>query len=247
MSVLEIRAVEGLAEIGPGDPLGARIAAAIDLRDGDIVVVAQKVVSKAEGRLARLEEVTPGERAVALARALDKDPRLVELVLRETRRVIREERVLIVETHSGLVCANAGIDSSNAGPDADVILLPEDPDASARRLRGELRGSSGTRLGVLIADSFGRPWRIGQADVAIGCAGLSPVADMRGERDRDGRELLATEVAVADQIAAAADLAREKAAGLPAVVVRGLGRLVTEADGPGAAALQRDVEHDLFR
>lgn len=247
MSAVEIRAVEGLGEIGPGDPLGSRIADAADLRDGDVVVVAQKVVSKAEGRLAHLDGVTPGERAVSLARTLGKDPRLVELILHETRRVIREERVLIVETHSGLVCANAGIDSSNAGPDADVILLPEDPDASARRLRGELREASGARIGVLIADSFGRPWRVGQADVAIGCAGLSPVADSRGEPDRDGRELQATEIAVADQIAAAADLAREKAAGLPAVVVRGLGRLVTEADGPGAAALQRDREHDLFR
>ena len=155
--------------------------------------------------------------------------------------------MLIVETHSGLVCANAGIDSSNAGPGADVVLLPADPDASARRLRAELQAAAGVGLAVVVTDSFGRPWRVGQADVAIGCAGLGPLADERGGLDRDGRELEATEIAVADEVAAAADLARGKADGVPVVVVRGLAHRVTEEDGPGAVALQRAAGEDLFR
>ena len=242
-----IEPVAGLPEIGPGDPLGRLIATAATLREGDIVVIAQKVVSKAEGRQRRLADVAPSARARSLAAELGRDPRLVELVLAEARRIVRAERVLIVETRTGLVCANAGIDSSNVPGEDEVLLLPADPDASARRLRGEIETACGSRVAVVIGDSFGRPWRVGQTDVAIGCAGLDPLDDRRGSPDRDGRELRATEVAIADQIAAAADLCRDKAAGLPVAIVRGLADRVTAADGPGAAALQRDPAADLFR
>jgi coenzyme F420-0:L-glutamate ligase / coenzyme F420-1:gamma-L-glutamate ligase len=245
---IAIEPVRGLPEVAAGDPLGRMIAAACGLADGDIVVVAQKVVSKAEGMRRRLGDVEPSRRATELGGSLGKDPRLVELILGESERVIRSERVLIVETHSGLICANAGVDSSNVGGGSDeVLLLPRDPDESARRLRAEIGTAAGARVAVVVADSFGRPWRVGQSEVAIGCAGLDPLADWRGRTDRDGRELEATLVATADQIAAAADLARDKASGLPAVRIRGLAHLVTTVDGPGAVALQRDRAEDLFR
>ena len=223
------------------------IASRSDPRDGDVIAVAQKVVSKAEGRVASLAAVERGERARELGARLGKDPALVELILAESRRLVRDERVLIVETRSGLICANAGIDASNAGPGNEVVLLPSDPDRSASRIRAEIRESAGARIAVVVTDSFGRPWRVGQTDVAIGCAGLAPLEDLRGGRDRDGRELTATEVALADEVAAAADLARVKADGVPAVVVRGLNRHVTDEDGPGAAALRRATADDLFR
>jgi coenzyme F420-0:L-glutamate ligase / coenzyme F420-1:gamma-L-glutamate ligase len=249
---LQILPLEGLPEVRPGDRLGAQIAAAtagaaIDLEAMDVVVVAQKVVSKAEGRVRDLSAVTPGPEARSLAAGLGKDPRLVELVLSESRRVVRAERgVLIVETRQGWICANAGIDASNV-PGADAVaLLPEDADASARRLREEIGGACRARPAVLVADSFGRPWRIGQADVAIGCAGLRPLDDWRGRVDREGRALAATEVAVADELAAAADLARDKASGAPVGIVRGAGRWVIEDDGPGAATLRRAEADDLF-
>jgi coenzyme F420-0:L-glutamate ligase/coenzyme F420-1:gamma-L-glutamate ligase len=244
---LELIAVDGLPEIASGDALGAMIDEHIELADGDVVTVAQKIVSKAEGRHASLAGIEPSERAVQLAGRLDKEPALVELILRESRRVVREERVLIVETHGGLVCANAGIDSSNVGPGGDVLLLPLDPDASARALRAELREASGRNVAVIVTDSFGRPWRVGQSEVAIGCAGIGPIDDRRGEPDRDGRELAATEIAIVDELAAAADLARKKASGQPVVVVRGRGDLVTEEDGPGAVAMIRAADDDLFR
>lgn len=244
---VELIAVGGIPEIGPGDPLAELISERIELDDGDVVTVAQKVVSKAEGMGVALAEVEPGERAIELAGRLGKEPALVELILRESRRVIREERVLIVETHSGLICANAGIDTSNAGSAGDVLLLPRDPDESARRLRAELAVLSGRRIAVIITDSFGRAWRIGQSEVAIGCAGLAPVADRRGSEDRDGRKLAATEIATADQVAAASDLVRDKASGIPVVILRGLAARVTAEDGPGAEALQRDAGEDLFR
>ncbi len=247
MNPVAVLPVAGLPEVRAGDELGAMIAAAAELADGDIVVVAQKVVSKAEGRQRRLAEVEPGPRASELAASLGKDPRLVELILAETERIVRSERVLIVETHSGLICANAGIDSSNVGGDDEVLLLPADPDASARRLRAEIAVATGRRIAVVVSDSFGRPWRVGQTEVAIGCAGIDPVDDWRGRSDRDGRELAATEIAVADQLAAAADLVRDKAAGIPAAIVRGRAELVTADDGPGARALQRAREEDLFR
>lgn len=244
---VEVLPVAGLPEIGTADPLGELIAAAAGLRDGDVVVVAQKVVSKAEGRQRSLAAVEPSERARELGRGLDKDPRLVELILAESARIVRSERALIVETASGLVCANAGIDSSNVEGADEVLLLPADPDASARRLRREIGAASGRRLAVIVGDSFGRPWRVGQTEVAIGCAGIDPLDDWRGRRDRHGRELAATEIALADQLAAAADLARDKSSGVPAAIVRGLADRITDADGPGAVALQRARAEDLFR
>ncbi|HEX3737197.1 MAG TPA: coenzyme F420-0:L-glutamate ligase [Solirubrobacterales bacterium] len=241
--------MNGLPEIAAGDPLGAMIAgAAGELIDGDVVVISQKVVSKAEGRMRRLTSVIPGAEARKLAIVLGKEPALVQLILEESAEVVRAERgVLIVATHHGLVCANAGIDSSNVGEAGSVLLLPEDPDASARQLRAEIGDMTGARIAVVIADSFGRAWRIGQSEVAIGCAGLAPLDDWRGRRDASGRELLATEIAIADEAAAAADLVRDKAAAVPAVVIGGLGRWVTEEDGPGAAAIRRPREDDLFR
>jgi coenzyme F420-0:L-glutamate ligase/coenzyme F420-1:gamma-L-glutamate ligase len=248
-SEVRILPVLGLPEIGAGDPLGELIAErAAELLDGDVVVVSQKVVSKAEGRTRKLSSVIPGAEARKYAAVLGKEPALVELILEESAEVVRAERgVLIVETVHGLVCANAGIDSSNVGDDDTVLLLPEDPDASARRLRTEIGSAAGARIGVVIADSFGRAWRIGQAEVAIGCAGLVPIDDWRGRHDANGRELMATQIAIADEAASAADLVRDKAAAVPAVVLGGLGRWVTEEDGPGAAAIRRPREDDLFR
>ena len=246
--MISIRPVEGLPEIEAGVPLGAMLASAADPGDGDVLVISQKVISKREGRVRDLGGVEPGERAIELAAQLGKDPRLIQLILDESARVVRAERgVLIVETRSGLVCANAGIDTSNVPGDERVALLPEDPDASARRLRAEILAASGAAPAVVIADSFGRPWRLGQTDVAIGCAGLVALDDWRGRRDRDGRELTATAVAIADEAAAAADLARDKASGVPAAVISGLARHVTPGDGPGAAALRRAEADDLFR
>lgn len=244
---LELIPVEGLPEIVEGDDLGALIAERSQLADGDVIAIAQKAVSKAEGRRARLADVIAGERARELAGAMDKDPALVELILSETREVIRSERVLIVETNAGLICANAGIDSSNTGASGEVILLPVDADASARRIRREIEVASGRRVAVIVTDSFGRPWRVGQTEVAIGCAGMDPLDDWRGREDRDGRELAATEIAIADELAAASDLPRGKDSGVPAVIVRGVGARVTEDDGPGAAALRRAEADDLFR
>ena len=196
----------------------------------------------------RLSSAIPGAEARKLAAVLGKEPNLVELILQESRAVIRAERsVLIVETHHGFVCANAGIDSSNLPEPDTVCLLPEDPDASARRLRAEIAAASGASVGVVVADSFGRAWRLGQVEVAIGCAGLAPLDDWRGRTDASGRELEATVIAIADEAAAAADLVRDKAAGVPAAVVRGLGHQVGAEDGPGAAALRRPAEEDLFR
>jgi coenzyme F420-0:L-glutamate ligase/coenzyme F420-1:gamma-L-glutamate ligase len=248
-SEVHIRPVIGLPEIAAGDPLGALIARQTgDLADGDVVVISQKVVSKAEGRTRRLSSVIPSAEASKLARILGKEPNLVQLILEESAAVIRAERgVLIVETKHGLVCANAGIDSSNVSDPESVLLLPEDPDASARRLRAEIGAAAGVRIGVVIADSFGRAWRIGQAEVAIGCAGLQPLDDWRGRHDANGRELMATQIAIADEAAGAADLVRDKVAAVPAAVVGGLGRWVGEEDGPGAAAIRRPREEDLFR
>jgi coenzyme F420-0:L-glutamate ligase / coenzyme F420-1:gamma-L-glutamate ligase len=236
--------------VAAGDDLGALLAEAApaDLSDGDILVVASKVVAKAEGRVRDLGGVTPGERARRLADEHDKDPRLVELILEEASELLRAERgVLITETRHGFVCANAGIDASNLPGDDTVVLLPEDPDDSARRLRARIAELRGVRPAVLVTDSFGRAWRLGQTDVAIGAAGVEVLDDWRGRRDARGRELSATVLAVADALAAAADLAREKDAGEPAVLVRGVARIVLPDDGPGAAAIRRPREEDLFR
>jgi coenzyme F420-0:L-glutamate ligase/coenzyme F420-1:gamma-L-glutamate ligase len=244
MSSLTAIGVEGLPEIEQGANLGELIAGLTEVEPGDVLVVAQKVVSKAEGRLRRLSSVIPGAEARKLAAVLGKEPTLVELVLEESSEVLRAEGgVLIVETNHGFVCANAGIDTSNLPEDDVVCLLPEDPDASARRMRGELPST----VGVVISDSFGRAWRLGQAEVAIGCAGLQPLDDWRGRHDAYGRELEATLIAVADEAAAAADLVRGKDSRVPVVVIRGLDRFVTSEDGPGAAALRRPPAEDLFR
>jgi coenzyme F420-0:L-glutamate ligase / coenzyme F420-1:gamma-L-glutamate ligase len=242
--------VDGLPEIRPGQDLAATILETLDaeLVSGDILVIAHKVVSKAEGRTRALEEVEPTGRAAHLAAELGKDPRHVQVVLDESREVLRAARgVLICVTHHGFVCANAGVDASNV-PGADVlVLLPTDPDASARGIRARLNALTGIAPGVLITDSFGRAWRHGQGDVAIGCAGIAPLEDWRGRRDANGRELRATWIAVADELAAAADLARAKDARQPVVVVRGAGRHVTPDDGPGARAIIRPEQEDLFR
>jgi coenzyme F420-0:L-glutamate ligase / coenzyme F420-1:gamma-L-glutamate ligase len=244
---LRIRPIGGLPELQEGDDLGALIADAAAPVAGEIVVISQKAVSKIEGRVRRLVDVEPGERARELAARLDKVPELVELVLSESERVVRAERgVLITETRAGWVCANAGIDSSNLD-EGWVTLLPLDGDASARRIRGAIGERAGASPAVVIADSFGRAWRLGQADVAIGCAGIDALADWRGRRDAQGNELSATVIAVADEVAAAADLARDKDSGVPGAVISGLDHLVTEDDGPGASALRRPEEEDLFR
>jgi coenzyme F420-0:L-glutamate ligase / coenzyme F420-1:gamma-L-glutamate ligase len=235
--------VAGLPEVEPGDDLAALVVATgAAIGSGDVVVVSQKVVSKAEGRLVRLPDVKPSPEAHRLAEELGKEPEMLQLVLDESEAVLRAERgVLITRTRHGLVCANAGVDRSNV-PDDLACLLPVDPDASARRLRAALP----ERPAVVIADSFGRAWRLGQADVAIGCAGLAPLDDRRGRTDHDGRELTATIDAVADQAASAAALARDKAGREAVVVVRGLDRYVTEEDGPGAVAIVRPLAEDLF-
>jgi coenzyme F420-0:L-glutamate ligase/coenzyme F420-1:gamma-L-glutamate ligase len=247
---LSASALAALPDVSAGDDLAALIAAAApdDLGDGDLLVIAHKVVSKAEGRVRLLDDIAPGERALALAASHGKDARLVQAVLDESAELLRaHEGVLICVTRHGFVCANAGVDQSNAGRPGELILLPLDPDDSARRLRAGLGDALGVRPAVVIADSFGRAWRVGQSDVAIGAAGLVPVDDWTGRADAYGRELRATSIAVADAAAAAADLARAKDAREPVVLVRGLDRYVTAEDGPGAAALRRPPEQDLFR
>lgn len=231
-------AIDGLPEVRPGDDLAALLAPHV--QPGDVLVIAHKVVSKAEGRVVDLVTVAPGPRATELAERFDKDPRHVQVVLDETAELVRAERgVLICRTHHGFVCANAGVDASNVA-EGRLVLLPVDPDASARALRARLG------VPVVVADSFGRAWRHGQADVAIGVAGLAPLEDWRGRTDALGRELKATWIAIADQAASAADLARRKDARQPAVRVRGLDAYVLDADGPGVGALVREKHEDLF-
>jgi coenzyme F420-0:L-glutamate ligase / coenzyme F420-1:gamma-L-glutamate ligase len=247
-SSMNVIGVHGIPEVTKGMSLGAEIAERAELRSGDVVVISQKVVSKAEGRIRRLSSVIPGAEARRLAAVLGKEPALVELMLAESREVLRAERgVLIVETHHGLVCANAGIDSSNLPEEATVSLLPEDPDASARCIRAELREVAGVEVATIVSDSLGRAWRLGQSEVAIGCAGIVPLDDWRGKADANGRELEATAIAAADEIAAAADLVRDKTSRVPAAIVRGLDRHVSADDGPGATALRRPRDEDLFR
>jgi len=237
----------GIPEIVSGADLAGLIAGSgAAFGDDDVIVIAQKVVSKAEGRVRALADVDPSEHARGLAGNLDKDPRLVQVILDESVEIVRAERgVLITRTHQGFVCANAGVDASNVPGDA-VTLLPEDPDSSARDLRTALRARTGVAPAIVISDSFGRAWRLGQVEVAIGCAGLQPLDDRRGERDALGAELAATVLAVADEAAAAAGLVRNKAGREAVVVVRGLERFVTAEDGAGAGALLRPREEDLF-
>ena len=242
--MISILPVEGLPEIQEGDDLGAMIAAAARLQDGDVVVVAQKAVSKAEGRIVRLDEVEPSQRARELAGPETNLPQL-EVILAETARVVRSRGGLVIaETSHGFVCASAGVDHSNTAEPGTVILLPVDPDASAAAIRATLLVQTGTNVAVIVTDSFGRPFRKGTTDVAIGVAGLAPLRDLRGTTDRAGLTLRSTQVAVADEIAAAADLVRtSKADGLPAVIVRGLS---LEGDGT-AVELVIPAERDLFR
>ena len=243
-------ALPGLPEVRPRDDLAALLAAASpeDLSDGDVLCVAHKVISKAEGRIRRLVDIRPGDRALSLAADQGKDARVVQAVLDESVSVLRAANgVLICETRHGWVCANAGVDQSNAGEAGELVLLPEDPDRSARQLRAGISAAHGVHPAVVISDSFGRAWRLGQTDVALGVAGLVPLDDRRGKPDARGRELRATMIAVADAVAGAADLARAKDSDEPVVIVRGLERFVTADDGPGAAALRRPSREDLFR
>ncbi len=250
---LALDALPGVPEVRPGDDLAELLAAAAarlpgGLTDGDVLAVAHKVVSKAEGRLVALADVEPGARARELAAGHEKDPRHVQVVLDEAAEVLRADRGrLICRTHHGFVCANAGVDASNAGEHEDLVLLPLDPDGSARRLRAGLRERLGVAPAVVVTDSFGRPWRTGQCEIAIGCAGLVVLEDWRGLTDTRGRTLTATVIAIADEAAAAADLVRGKDSAEPAVRIRGLQRHVSAEDGPGAAALIRPVAEDLFR
>jgi coenzyme F420-0:L-glutamate ligase/coenzyme F420-1:gamma-L-glutamate ligase len=265
---LSARALSDLPEVLAGEDLAALIVGALErerssrpLHDGQIVVIAHKVVSKAEGAIVALANVIPGERARELAAEQNKDARAVQVVLDQSAEILRAANgVLISRTHHGFVCANAGVDASNANEEdgngegaaggvqgGTLILLPRDPDASARRLRARLRELTGASPAVLITDSFGRAWRHGQCDVAIGCAGMTPLEDWRGRTDSVGLELRATWLAVADAAAAAADLARAKDSREPVVLIEGLERFVTTEDGPGVAALLRPLEEDLFR
>ena len=239
---MRIIPVAGLPEIQEGDDLAALIAGAVELRDGDVVVIAQKAVSKSEGRVVRLADVEPSERALEIAG--DEDARRIEVILREAARVVRVRPPLVIaETTHGFVCASAGVDSSNAPEAGMVVLLPEDPDASAQRIRKRLLELTSREVAVLVSDSFGRPWRQGTTDVALGAAGLQVVLDLRGSHDRAGSELHYTMIAIADEIAGAAELAMGKTEGIPAAVVRGL-----QVAGEGSA---RDLvipeERDLFR
>jgi coenzyme F420-0:L-glutamate ligase/coenzyme F420-1:gamma-L-glutamate ligase len=231
-----------LPEIQQGDDLAALIGGAVELQDGDVVVIAQKVVSKSEGRIVRLAEVGPSERAREIAG--DEDARRIEVILREAARVVRVRPPLVIaETTHGFICASAGVDSSNAPEAGTLVLLPEDPDASAHRIRERLRELTSREVAVLVSDSFGRPWRQGTTDVALGAAGLQVLLDLRGRRDPAGYELHYTMIAIADEIAGAAELAMGKTDGIPAAVVRGL-----DVAGEGRA---RDLvipeERDLFR
>jgi coenzyme F420-0:L-glutamate ligase / coenzyme F420-1:gamma-L-glutamate ligase len=241
----ELIAVEGLPEVRPGDDLGELISSRSTLQAGDILVVAQKVVSKAEGRLVSLDTVTASDDAVRIASGLiaDPDPRLVQVVLDESVRVLRSQRVLITETRHGFVCANGGVDHSNVPGDDQVTLLPVDPDASAEQLRGRLRQLAGVDVGVIVSDTFGRPWRLGIVNVALGIAGLPALLDLRGSLDDAGKPLHATVLAIADDLAAAAGLVMGKTRRAPAVIVRGL---ALRGKGSGRQ-LVRPAAEDLFR
>jgi coenzyme F420-0:L-glutamate ligase / coenzyme F420-1:gamma-L-glutamate ligase len=250
MKRIELIGLEGIGEVKEGDAFGQLICAAcslqgIEIGDDDILVIAQKVVSKAEGRLARLNTVKPSARAKELAQELDKEPELVEVILSESRKVIRTGgRAMIVETHHGFICANAGVDQSNVGLH-QVALLPLDPDDSARRIRAEIAQEIGKKPAIIISDSFGRAWRVGTVDVALGIAGMKAVKDERGLDDRYGYRLKAAVAAVADEIAAAAELVMGKRDAVPVVVVRGY-EIEKKEDGSVKELLRPEAE-DLFR
>jgi coenzyme F420-0:L-glutamate ligase / coenzyme F420-1:gamma-L-glutamate ligase len=243
---IRVLPLRGIPELDEGDDLASEILGAAEraggLEPGDVIVVAQKAVSKVEGRIVRLADVEPSDRARELAG--DGDARRMEVILRETRRVVRARPPLVIsETEHGFVCASAGVDSSNAGRTETVVLLPRDPDASAARLREAVRGATGAEVAVIVSDSFGRAWRQGTTDVALGVAGLAPILDLNGRRDSVGYELHATQIAVADEIAGAAELVMGKTDAVPAAIVRGVN---ASGDGSGAELLM-PRERDLFR
>jgi coenzyme F420-0:L-glutamate ligase/coenzyme F420-1:gamma-L-glutamate ligase len=242
--VIEVVPIEGVPEVAAGDDLAALAADRFELRSGDVLVVAQKVVSKAEGRVRRLSEITPSPEAERIGGEIAHDPRLVQAILDETVRVVRQERILIVETRHGFICANAGIDHSNVPGDDAVTLLPVDCDASAERIRARLRELTGLEVGVIVSDTFGRAWRVGIENVALGAAGVPVLVDYRGQLDDHGKELTVTVVAVADELAAAAELVMGKTARVPFVVIRGY-----RPEGPPGKGrdLVRPRELDLFR
>ena len=246
---VEIRGLAGMPEVREGDDLASILVRAADsvspIRPGDVVVVARKAVSKAEGAVVDLASMTPGPEALRVAAQVRKDPRLVEAVLRQARRIVRIGRgVLVVETHHGLICANAGVDASNVPGGGRVTLLPADPDCSARRIRRGLEGAAGAPVGVIISDSFNRPWRQGSTNVAIGVSGLVPLLDMRGTQDDHGRTMRATSVSLADGLAAAAQLVVGETGGTPAAVIRGV---CFESSDEGSRRLARPRERDLFQ
>ena len=247
--MLRLFPIPGIPEIRPGNDLvkivktAARLAN-IEFEHGDILVIAQKIVSKAEGAIVRLTTVKPSPQAMALAARLKKDPRAMEVVLKESRRIVRSDHVVIVETHHGLVCANAGVDHSNVPGEDVVTLLPRNPDRSAKRLSVALRKQTGKRIAVIISDTFGRPWRLGLTNVAIGASGVPVLQDLRGTLDRDGKPLTATILAVADELAAAAGLLMGKSQGCPVILIRGY-RYKPAAE-PAARIIRPAVE-DLFR
>jgi coenzyme F420-0:L-glutamate ligase/coenzyme F420-1:gamma-L-glutamate ligase len=246
---IEIFPVKGFPEVGKGADIPSLLLAAaaksrIGLREGDVIVVKQKIISKAEGRLVRLRDVKPGARARKLAGEQGKDPRLVELILQEAVRVVRAGHgVIITETRHGLVCANSGVDRSNVRS-GYAALLPLDPDASAGRIRRGIENAIGRKVAVIISDTFGRPWRKGQTDVAIGCSGIDPLLSYRGKVDKYGYELRVTEPAVADELAGAAELATGKLSRIPAAVVRGATFTRRET---GLKSIAIEKEKDLFR
>jgi coenzyme F420-0:L-glutamate ligase/coenzyme F420-1:gamma-L-glutamate ligase len=240
--MISIIPVHGLPEIRLDDDLAALVVERAQLEDDDVLVVAQKAVSKAEGRIVELDGIEASERAVQIA-AGERDPREIEVILGEAKRVVRERGPLVItETSHGFICASAGVDHSNAPRAGQLVLLPVDPDASARRMRERVHELTGKRVGVIVTDSFGRPFRQGTTDVAIGVAGFEPILDLRGTKDRIGYELRASRTAIADEIAGAADLARGKAEGVPAVIVRGL---TLQGDGSGQEIVI-EPELDLF-
>ncbi|WP_117000598.1 coenzyme F420-0:L-glutamate ligase [Desertimonas flava] len=244
-SSIQVFGVGGLPEIAAGDDLSAMITAATDLHDGDVVIVTSKVVSKAEGAVIDLAGVHPSPFAAAWAEQWDKDPRVVEVVLAESRRVVRMSGpVLITETHHGFICANSGVDQSSSGGAGRVVVLPKDPDGSARRLRDGFR-SAGLDIAVIVSDTFGRPWREGQTDVAIGIAGMSPITSYIGQRDPHGHEFRVQELCVADELTAAAELVKGNVSRVPVAVVRGFDWEPDES--ATAQMLLRDPSRDLFR
>jgi coenzyme F420-0:L-glutamate ligase / coenzyme F420-1:gamma-L-glutamate ligase len=249
IDTITITGLRGMPEVKQGDDLSSMIASAtadakLVVQERDIFVIAQKIVSKAEGRVVQLDSIVPSTGALEWAARYDKDPRVIEVVLRESKRVVRMDRgVIISETHHGFVCANAGVDASNT-PEGTVVLLPEDPDGAARHIRQRLEGSFGVRVAVIVSDTFGRPWREGLVNVALGVSGMAPLIDYRGQIDSFGRGLRVTVLAVADELASAAELVMRKTDAVPVAIIRGFQYDAREASG---RELIRASEHDLFR